>query len=285
MLYVVLLVVLLTALAVPSLAANLQSPPEAPGAAELFQRIDGLTDKDVVLIGYEWDARRISEMKPLEQAVIGQLIQKQVKLVLVSTDPQGSLLLFDLRDQLNSAGYGRGAEDYILLGYKPGGELALRSLVQDFQGALRNDFQGNDATIGALAGGSKTGKVLTSLGDLSMIVVLADDAGDVQSWFEQIRRSVPQLPLAFLLPAEAAPIVQPYLQASRDPQIAPIYHLAGKQGALAYEQLRGSGHTADVQVERETGQQRLGILVFVVLLLIGGIVVGVGGTLRRRTGA
>ncbi len=65
MLYVVLLVVLLTALAVPSLAANLQSPPEAPGAAELFQQIDSLTDKDVVLIGYEWDARRISEMKPL----------------------------------------------------------------------------------------------------------------------------------------------------------------------------------------------------------------------------
>ncbi len=178
-----------------------------------------------------------------------------------------------------------GGEDYILLGYKPGGELALRSLAQDFQGALRNDFQGNDATIGALAGGSKTGKVLTSLDDLSMILVLADDAVDVQSWFEQIRRSAPQQPLAFLLPAEAAPIVQPYLQQPRDPQIAPIYHLAGKQGALAYEQLRGAGHTPNVQVERETGQQRLGILVFVVLLLIGGVVVGVGGILRRRTGA
>ena len=42
--------------------------------------------------------------------------------------------------------------------------------------------------------------------------------GDVQSWVEQIYRSVPQRPLAFLLPAEAAPIVQPYLQSPRDIQ-------------------------------------------------------------------
>ncbi len=157
--------------------------------------------------------------------------------------------------------------------------------MQDFQAALRVDFQGNDATIGALAGGLKTGKPLISLDDISMILVLADDAADVQSWVEQIRRSVPQQPLAFLLPAEAAPIVQPYLQPPRDPRIAPIYHLAGKQGALAYEQLRGAAHTPAVQVEREMGQQRLSILVFVVLLVIGGVVVGAGGALQRRTGA
>jgi hypothetical protein len=286
MLYVVLLAALLAALAVPSLAANLQSPPEAPGAADLFRQISTLTDKDVVLIGYEWDARRISELKPLEQAVIGQLIQKHVKLVLISTDPQGTLLLFDLRDQLAEAKYRLATgEDYILLGYKPGGELALRSLAQDFQRVLASDFQGNDATVSGVVSGFETGKRINTLNDLAMILVLADDASDVQSWVEQIHRSAPQRPLAFLLPAEAEPIVQPYLQPPRDSQIAPIYHLAGKQGALAYEQLRGAEHTPAVQVERETGQQRLGILVFVVLLVIGGVVVGVSGALQRRTGA
>jgi hypothetical protein len=282
MLYVVLLAVLLVALTVPTLGAGLQVPPEAPGAADLFQQINALSDKDVVLVGYEWDARRISELKPLERAVIGQLIQKHVKLVLVSTDPQGTLLLFDLRDQLEAANYRKGGEDYILLGYKPGGELALRSLAQDFQGALSSDFQGNDATISALAGGLLTRKPLASLNDFSMLLVLADEPSDVQGWIEQIHRSVPQKALAFLLPAETAPIVQPYLQQPRGPQYAPIYHLAGKQGALAYEQLRGTGHTPAVQIARETGQQRLGILVFVALLVIGGIVIGVNSTMRQR---
>jgi hypothetical protein len=283
-LYFVLLGVLLAALAVPSLAAGLQSPPQDPAAAALFGRIDKLTDKDVVLIGYEWDARRIGELKPLEKAVIGHLIQKRVKLILVSTDPQGALLLFDLRDDLVRAGYRSDAQDYILLGYKPGGELALRSLAQDFRGVLKSDFQGNDATVSALVGGFETGKPINSLNDVAMKLVLADDSSDVQGWVEQIYRAAKQKPLAFLLPAEAAPIVQPYMQPPRDPQDAPIDHLAGKQGALAYEHLIGD-QTAAVQIARETGQQRLGILVFVVLLLIGGIVAMASGALRQGAGA
>jgi hypothetical protein len=121
-----------------------------------------------------------------------------------------------------------------------------------------------------------------SLNDFSMLLVLADEPSDVQGWVEQIHRSVPQKALAFLLPAETAPIVQPYLQQPRGPQYAPIYHLAGKQGALAYEQLRGTGHTPTVQIAREIGQQRLGILVFVALLVVGGIVIGINSTMRRR---
>jgi hypothetical protein len=284
-LYIVLLVALLAALAVPSLANGLQAPPEDAAASALFQQIDKLTDKDVVLIGYDWDARRIGELKPLEQAVIGHLIQKRVKLILMSTDPQGTMLLFDLRDELVRAGYERDGQDYILLGYKPGGELALRSLAQDVRGVLGSDFQGNDATVSALVGGFQTGKPINTLNDLAMILVLADDSSDVQSWAEQIYRVVPQTPLAFLLPAEAAPIVQPYLQPPRDPGDVQIGHLAGKHGALAYEQLRGSEQTPAVQVAREIGQLRLSILVYISLLLVGGIAVVASGRLRRGASA
>jgi hypothetical protein len=134
-------------------------------------------------------------------------------------------------------------------------------------------------------GGFETGKPINSLNDLSMKLVLADDASDVQGWAEQIFRPARQQPLAFLLPAEAAPIVQPYLQPPRNPGETQIGHLAGKQGALAYEHLRGSGQTSSVQVAREIGQQRLGVLVFVILLLVGGIAVMASGALRRGAGA
>ena len=78
-----------------------------------------------------------------------------------------------------------------------------------------------------------------------------------------------QTPFAFLLPAEATPIVRPYLQLRGTPGQSPIYHLSGKQGALAYEQLRGAEQTP-AEVGREASQQRLGFLVFVALLVIGG---------------
>lgn len=268
-LYFVLLVVLLGALATPSLITTLQIPPQVPSAEPLFDQLNQLVANDVVLVAYEWDARRISELQPLEEAVLGQLIQQQVKFVLVSTDPQGTLLSYNLRYDLAAAGYRGGAEDFVLLGYKPGGELALRMISQDFRGAFTSDFTGNDVTNSGLVSGINTGREITELSDLSMVIVLADEPVDVQGWMEQVRPSVPEMPFAFLLPAETAPIIQPYTQQDN------VFYLAGKRGALAYESLSELSDERTAQIARESGQLRLGLLVFVVLFVIGAIVVSV----------
>jgi hypothetical protein len=282
LLYLVLLLALVIGLALPASGSlGLNTPAEAPGAQALFNRISQLSENDTVLVGYEWDARRSGEMRPLEQAVLDQLIQRKVKLVLVSTDAQGSLLLFDLRDKLGAAGYKPSGEDYILLGYKPGAELALRSLAQDFRGALRSDFQGNDATVSGLATDASGQPRLNRLTDFAMVLVLADEPADVQGWMEQAHPSARRedgsyVPFGFLLPAETAPLVQPYLRQSDN-----IYHLAGKQGALAYQQLRGDSGATPAQIADQAGQQRLSLLIYAGLFLIGAVGVGVSGALAR----
>lgn len=279
LLYLALLMILVVALALPvSGAIGLNTPPVAPGAEDLFAQIDRLSENDTVLVGYEWDARRSGELRPLEQAVLGHLIQHKVKLVLVSTDAQGTLLLFDLRDELGAAGYKPSGEDYILLGYKPGAELALRSLAQDVRGALRSDFQGNDAMLSGLATNAGGQPRLNSLADFAMVVVLADEPVDVQGWMEQVHPSAKKadgsfVPFGFLLPAETAPIVQPYLRQSS------IYHLSGKQGALSYQRLRGDKTAA--QIGGEAGQQRLSLAIYVALFVIGAVAVGVSSAVAR----
>jgi len=120
---------------------------------------------------------------------------------------------------------------------------------------------------------------LTSLSDFSMVMVLADEAQDVQGWMEQVHRSARQVPFGFLLPAETTPVVQPYLSQ------AGIFHLAGKQGALAYQSLRGDSGMPTAQIARETTQQRLSMLVFIVLLLVGAVIVGTSTAARRRGSA
>lgn len=275
-LYLVLLVALVAALLVPSLVASLQVPPIVPSAQPLFEQLDQLTEQDVMLVGYEWDARRISELRPLERAVMGHLLEKKVKLVIVSTDPQGTLVAYDLRERLAAAGYERGGLDYIWLGYKPGGEVALRALAQDVPGALASDFYGDNANISPLAEGFRTDRPLTSLQAFSGVLVLADEALDVQGWMEQIHTSIPETPITFLLPAEAAPSTQPYM---RQPN---VFSVAGRSGALAYENLRGVPAN-DARIAQEFGQQRLGLLVFAVLLL-AGIVVGGGAAAVKRGG-
>jgi hypothetical protein len=278
LLYAVLALAVVLALLTP--APNflgINDPPSAPGAAALFTQIDALGENDIVLVGYEWDARRSGELRPLEQAVFDHLIARHVKLVLISTDPQGSLLLYDLRERLGSAGYKPSGEDYILLGYKPGAELALRAMAQNFPATLTSDFQGNDASTSLLATTPDHQQRLKTLSDFSMVLVLSDEASDVQGWMEQVRPSAQRadgssVPFAFVLPAETAPIVQPYLGQPN------VFHLAGKQGALAYQQQRGN---ADARIVAEAGQQRFSLLLYLILLVVGALVVGIYSAATR----
>ena len=280
MISMVLLILVTVAIIIPGLVPALETPPIIPDASEVHQQIAALGANDVVLIGYEWDARRVGELRPLEQAVIGQLIAQNVKLILVSTDPQGTLLQFDLLDTLRQAGYRQQGEGYLLLGYKPGGEMALRMVGRDFQTVLRSDYRGDDATGSVLITGVDTGRPIERLNDLSLIIVLADDTPDVQGWMEQVYPQAQMgdrpVSLVFLLPEEAAPIVQPYM---RQPG---VIALAGHRGALAYAALEQNAGSFDPMVARSIAQQRLATLLFALVLLFGLAGVGIAALRRRR---
>jgi hypothetical protein len=285
--YGLLALALILGLLVPQLTTPFQTPaPAAPGAAELGALLDGLGSEDVVLVAYEWAAQRSGELRPLEEAVLSRLIAEKTKLVLVSTDMQGTLLSFEVRDPLRAAGYnvepdGRefGGRDYLLLGYRPGGELALRSLAQDLRGELTSDFSGQDATESLVANNADGTPRISSIRDLGLILVLADQPQDVQVWMEQVHRAAPEVPIAFLLPQEAEPLAQPYLR------LPGVYHVAGQQGALAL--LGGDAAVDPSRVARVSGQHWYSVLVFVILLLLGGLGAALAraGARRSRGGA
>ncbi|HEU5087862.1 MAG TPA: hypothetical protein VFT99_10465 [Roseiflexaceae bacterium] len=264
LLYLLLLAALLAAMLVPGLTSSFQTPQILPEADALHEQIAALGPNDIVLLGYEWDAQRIGELRPLEQAVLSQLIEQRVKFVLVSTDPQGTLLQFDERDRLRAANYQEGGADYILLGYRPGNEFALRQLATNLFGTLQSDFQGLDATNGTLVTDTATSQPrLTHLNDFAMTIVMADEPNDVQAWMEQVRPSFDK-PLVFLVPASVQPLAQPYFRQQN------VFHLAGTNGALAYEQTRGGLTPATA---RQLGLLRLSTLIICGLLLIGIVIV------------
>ena len=268
-LYLLLALALLVGLFVPAVTGFLGSTnPAAPAAGELSTIVAGLSADDVVLVAYEWDAQRSSELRPLETAVTQHLIEQNVRFVVLSTDPQGTLLSFNFRDPLRAAGYNTdeqrtadfGGRDYVLMGYQPGGEFALRRLVQqNFTESFRT-FSGGDATVSGVVQQNN----LETVADFDLILIMADQPQDVQGWIEQVHTRTRDVPMAFLLPFETAPVVQPYL---RYPN---VYQLVGRQGALDYA--AASGVSVDnVTAIRSSGLQHFAALVFVVLIIIGGI--------------
>ncbi len=269
----VLLLAILIGLLFPGLTATLTNQVQPlPAAVALRDQLAGLGSEDVVLIAYEWGAQRVAELRPLESALLAELTDERTKLIIVSTDLQGTLLSFDLIGPLRAAGYNNengvtfGGRDYVLLGYRPGGELALRSLALDLRTELRRDYTGQDATAGLLATRPDGTPRIEKLNDLAMIVVLADQVQDVQAWMEQIHSAAPDVPIAFLLPQEVYPQVLPYLR------LPGVYAVAGQRGAI---DLLAAGN-ADEKAAYALSFQTWSTLVFIGVLALGVLIVGIG---------
>lgn len=273
----VLALALLVVVLVGTLLPNLMGPfvqqvQPSPAAIALSERLAALGSDDVVLVAYEWGAQRVVELRPLEQALLDQLIVDRTKLIIVSTDLQGALLSFDLIGPLRAAGYNNengvtfGGRDYVLLGYRPGGELALRSMAIDLRAQLRRDYTGQDATAGLLATRPDGSPRVQTLADLALIVVMADQVQDVQAWMEQIHSAAPEVPIAFLLPQEVYPQVLPYLR------LPNVYAVAGQRGA---SDLLAAG-VADEAATTMLAVQTWATIAFVVVLALGGLVVVIG---------
>ena len=270
LLYLLLFLALLAALLIPDLSRPFQSvTPGTPGVAELDTLLDSLGSESVVLVAYEWAAPRSSELRPLEQATISRLIARQAKLILLSSDLQGTILSFDAIEPLRAAGYNQeqgrdvGGRDYLLLGYQPGGELALRRLAQDLRGELRSDFAGQDGSQSLVANYPDGSPRLRTISDLSMILVMGDSLQDVQAWMEQVHRAAPKVPIAFVLPEEALPLARPYLRQSG------VYAVAGQRAA---QELQSNDPGSDqLRLTESNGRLAYAVAIFLLLLLIGAL--------------
>ncbi|MGQ9742248.1 MAG: hypothetical protein ACUVSO_15140, partial [Chloroflexus sp.] len=277
----VLFIAILIGISIPGLSATLSSRNQpSPAVIALNEQLAVLDSEDVVLVAYEWGAQRVAELRPLENVLISRLTADRTKLIIVSTDLQGSLLAFDLIGPLRTAGYNNengvifGGRDYVLLGYRTGGELALRSMAIDLRAELRRDYTGQDATAGLLATRSDGTPRIQSLRDLAMIVVMADQVQDVQAWMEQIHSAAPQVPIAFLLPQEVYPQVLPYTR------LPNVYAVAGQRGA---SDLLAAGN-ADNLATPELSYQTWATIAFVGVLLLGAFIVGIGQLRRLARG-
>jgi mannitol-1-phosphate/altronate dehydrogenase len=116
-----------------------------------------------------------------------------------------------------------------------------------------------------------------SIDRVGMIVVLADSAGDIRAWVEQVASRRPEIPIVFVTPAEIGPLAQPYLTRAN------MALITGLRDALALQALGG---TVDEALARRTEATEAGGALFG-LLLLGGMLPAIwtGRQARRRAKA
>lgn len=269
----------------PRLGLNFGAAPLAvPAASAAVQTIAALPANKPVVLAYEWDAQRVGELGALEDAVIGQLVQRtDVPLVLLSTDPQGALLAGERTTQLLAIKDGF-HDQYSLglvnLGFKAGGPIALQRYADNAafgelfaQDAGGYDLRAEPVAMQSMCGGSTAASCAWD--DVGMLVILADEADDVRSWFEQVRSAHPNLPTLLLTPAEIAPQVQPYAVTANTSA------LSGLASAEAYNSARG---IQDERLGRQVDATAVGGATFALLVLVGAVPAYITGRRERQDG-
>jgi hypothetical protein len=254
--------VLLLAGSVPFFTGSQPAPrPELnafPEAAEIFNEIDVLPADAPVLVAFEVEPALVGEMQPLITAVFSHLLQKQARLVFVSTQPTGPGLVDLLLEQQFSADLGVASGNYVNLGYLSGGMAAIRSFMADPR----------SATLSALASASDPWNTsllqpIDAISDFGLVLVVASESDHGRAWIEQAGDEAPN-GMLLLSSAQAGPGLRPYL--SSQPATARGL-AAGFAGAAYYERLRAQDGLGRAYWDSYS----YGLGAAVLLILLGGL--------------
>ncbi len=227
---------------------------------EMHSAIESLDSLAPVLVAFDYDPASSGEMDPIARALIGHLMDRGVRLVVVSLLPAGPATAQSLLDELAEAhpsyahaeGYG---ESYVNLGYLPGQAAAVRLLCLSVGDALRRDFYGKPLSDLPVMEG------LDSAQDFALIVELAAAQDTLRWWIEQAGA-----PFPVQVGAGASASVMPFARPYYETESGQLVGLVGSvPDAVAYEVLASGQSTpagpSAARLDSQSGAQVLLILV------------------------
>lgn len=223
-------------------------------ARKFYNLINSLKPGDVMWLDSHISLSAAVECVPQMVAAANHAYQRGIKIMLLAMSGDGQPFAErTLRDLLSKgAKYG---EDIVYLGFVPGGEPGVASLMADVHKTVPNDYQGKPLSSMPLSGRVKSGK------DIAIVVPVTSDATAPDYWTRQVK-PYPNINLTMASQASLWPKIQPYLPTG---QIKAA--LNGSRGAAEYELLVGAKGQAVASMDATS----VAYLTFVFFLLMGNI--------------
>jgi hypothetical protein len=233
-----------------------------PAPVNTFRaEITKLPPDSVVVVSFDYSPATEAEMGPLAQIILRDLLEHQARVVAVSLRPEGAAMAQRLFEHLDSE-YPYGQRT-INLGYLPGQTAGVRSLAFLSSVPL---FQNGAQTLADYPDWND----VTGLGDVALIVAVADSPFAVRWWVEQAGPgTLIDRPMVAAVSAAADPSIRPYYNPIETKSGQLIGLLSGIRDAAAYENRL---QRTDRAVKSLAAQSvaHLGLVV----LSLGGTVVG-----------
>ncbi len=252
---------------------NTALPELTPSVIDLRNTIDGLANGAPVLLAIEYEPGFSGEMDAASAAVLDHLMIKGSRLTLVSTSVTGPAQAERLIQTVNTnSGHNyQSGEQYINLGYLPGGSTGLLGFAQSPQQVIPY------ALDGTLVWQEGFLENIHSLADFSVLVVVTENPDTARVWIEQVKPSFGETPLLMILSAQAEPMVRPYYEGNPQ-QVQGM--LVGVYGGGSYE----SSMPRSNLVRKYWDAFSVGVLVAVVMIALGGVINAATSLTKNRNG-
>jgi hypothetical protein len=178
-----------------------------PGAAtDFYNTIQNLPSDSVVLLAFDYDPFTAAEMDRLAEPVLWHLMDRKVKLMVVSLLPTGPAIAGNLLDRVTQEHYGgyQYGQDYVNLGYIPGQAAAPNELASDLRALVLQDYR-QGRPLGELPATQN----VNGIQDVNLIIEFAAQQRTLQWWIEQVG-SQHQVEIMAAVSAAVEPTATPY---------------------------------------------------------------------------
>ena len=263
--------VLFIAILWPAITAERQTPLPAISqeTGDVSSLINDLPAEARLLVAFDYQPGLSAEMDTIAAAVLDHIMLRGAYLTLVSTSPTGPFVAERFLSQTQSTHDYTHGEEYINMGFIPGGAAGLLSLAASPQRTIPYTTDGVEAWEVSGHDALPPLQGVGSLTDFSMVLALVDDPDVARAWIEQVQpylaASDAETPLVMVVSAQSEPLIRPYYEAF--PQQLQGF-VAGMRGGASYARLTGRSSPPT----RYWDAFSAGLSVAALLIIVGGVV-------------
>lgn len=218
------------------------------------------SDQKPALISFDYEPETSGEMHAVAAPLIDHLMMRGIELAFVSTKSTGPAMgNYFIQITQSEHNYLSG-EDYVNLGFIPGGASGLLSLSQTPRLVLQQSLDGGNPWETSIL------REVNSLSDFGVILIITDNAEIARNWIEQVQPRLIDTPLFMAVSAQVEPVVRPYTETGAGAQVAGI--ISGISGGAAYELIIGKEN-----LNREYWDAfNIGLIIILFVIFVGGAV-------------
>ena len=251
--------------------------PISPRTQAVHAQINSVPERSTVLLIADYDPSLAEELNAQARTLLQSLIQRNLKILVVSTTFAGPQVMQDVMEDLvqrQAVSYEYG-EDYINLGYLPGQETSLLLFGQNPLAAVRADFRDQkDLRNYDLFAATLRKVPEEGLGQvIPLVIYLGGNEESLRIWIEQVLAQQANVRMIAGISAGLEPYAYPYLESG---QLAGL--LSGLTGAAEHESLTKNPGRAVRSIDSQIGIH----LVIAGSIILGNVVYILRRILRRR---